>query len=82
MARQLYCEKYRPAEAADVVPGLREELASLILNDEMPNLIFHGASGGGKSAVSPTSKRAFCVFLYVSKNKTYTKPFSRRRRPC
>ena len=58
MNETLWCEKYRPQTIDQCIlpPALKGELEGFIKNKELPNLLFTGTSGLGKT----TAARALC----------------------
>src|SRR6056297_2049563 len=57
----LWCEKYRPSRIADCIlpQSLRDTLSQLVQTSELPNMIFSGGPGIGKTTVA----RALCSEL-------------------
>lgn len=52
---QLWCEKYRPQKIDDIIfknPETKKQFKSMVKNRNIPNLLFAGAQGTGKTTLS------------------------------
>ena len=57
----LWCEKYRPRKIADTIlpKKLKEVFINIVKEKELPNMLFTGTAGLGKTTVA----RALCTEL-------------------
>jgi DNA polymerase III delta prime subunit len=66
----IWCEKYRPKELADFIctPFIKESLLSFKEKEEIPNLLFTGAAGIGKTSAAKIIVNDIlgCQYLYIN----------------
>lgn len=68
--KNLWIEKHRPSKLDDIVldPAIKSAMLKFKESGEIPNLLFHGDAGGGKTSLSRilVNECLDCQYLYIN----------------